>query len=61
MSIALLWFFIGLFVGANLGIIAAGLCVSAKDAHKPRAQQRADADREQNHGEVVIVHHPHIA
>jgi hypothetical protein len=47
---------IGLFIGANVGIVAAALCRSAKDRDEPRGQQRQDAGDQQPHGEVVVVH-----
>jgi len=49
---------IGIIIGVNLGILAAALCQSAKDADEPRAQQRDGAEQQQEHREVIVVHAP---
>ena len=40
---AVLWLFIGLFIGASLGVVIAGLCVAA-GSDAPEAED-TDADR----------------
>lgn len=58
---AVIWLSIGLFIGANLGVLAMALCTLAKDADEPRTSQRKETGNDQPHGEVVIVHRPNIA